>query len=217
MGEVVKLRTKMTRDEFKSLVGKIVGDCKAIAQQYIESWEPVDSDWKTVEGAAYLRLSTDQQVSVEKGSLEQQIYIAISEAVSRSKSEKVNYRIVKFHIEPGITARHDKRPEFIKLQAGIQAGKFRFVIFKELARIARETDIWKRFFKLCIDTECEIFIRGFPFNPNDPSQIFQLDIMAAFAEYESNQTSKRLKENIFSAMVHSGKFNTTHQFWDLIL
>ena len=41
-------------------------------------WQPVDPSWDTINGAAYLRLSTDQQVSVEKGSLEQQIYIAIS-------------------------------------------------------------------------------------------------------------------------------------------
>ncbi len=214
MGEL-RLRTAMTREDFKSLVAKIIQDCKVLGQKYVENWEPVNPEWETVRGAAYLRLSTDQQVSVEKGSLEQQIYIAISEAVSRSKTEKVNFRIVRFHIEPGITGRHDNRPEFIRLQNGIQDGKYRFVIFKELARIARETDIWKRFFKLCIEKECDLFIRGFPFNPNDPSQIFQLDIMAAFAEYESNQTSKRLKENIFSAMVHSGKFNTTHQFLGL--
>ena len=110
---VLAIKPKMTRDEFKRLVARIVEDCKTLAQQYIETWQPVDPTCSTINGAAYLRLSTDQQVSVEKGSLEQQIYIAISEAITRSNAHKVNYKITKFYIEPGITGRHDKRPGFI--------------------------------------------------------------------------------------------------------
>lgn len=97
------------------------------------------------------------------------------------------------------------------MMAEIKNGKFKFAIFKELARVARETEIWKRFFNLCIKVECEIFIRGFPFNPNDPTQILQLDILSAFAAYESNQNSKRVRESHFSAMSTSGKFNSTHK------
>ena len=58
----------------------------------------------------YLRLSDDSQVAVERGSLEQQIHIAISEAQYRSEQEKVNYRITEFYIEPGITGTHGNRP-----------------------------------------------------------------------------------------------------------
>ena len=200
----------ISREEFKQSLKKIVDDCRIIAHNYVKNWKPFNKEWETIEGAAYLRLSTDDQVAVEKGSLEQQIYISISESEIRSKAQKTNYKITRFFIEPGITGKHDKRPEFISLQSEIKKGIYDFVIFKEIARIARETAIWKKFFKLCQDKEAEICIRGFPFNPNDPTQIFQLDIMAAFAEYESNQTSKRIKENNFSAMMTSGKFNSTH-------
>lgn len=202
--------SRVTRAEFQETVSKVVDDCELIAQNYIKNWEPMNKEWDTIEGAAYLRLSTDDQVAVEKGSLEQQVYIAISEAEIRSKAQKTNYRINKFFIEPGITGKHDKRPQFLGLRREISRGKIEFVIFKEIARIARETSIWKQFFKLCQEKEVEICIRGFPFNPNDPTQTFQLDIMAAFAEYESNQTSKRIKENNFSAIMTSGKFNSTH-------
>ncbi len=64
----------------------------------------------TREGAVYLRLSDDTQVAVERGSLEQQIHIAISEAVYRSEQERMNYRITEFYIEPGITGTHGNRP-----------------------------------------------------------------------------------------------------------
>jgi DNA invertase Pin-like site-specific DNA recombinase len=199
----------------KKLITKVIIDCENLAQKYIETWSPVDRTWDTVEGCAYLRLSTEDQVLVEKGSLEQQVNIAISEAVIRSNSDKINYKISEFFIEAGITGRHDRRPEFNKMNRGIKKGVYKFCIIKEIARIARESQIWKRFFNLCIDKECKIIVRSFPFNPNDPTQILQLDILAAFAEYESNQISKRTKESNFSAMVTSGKFNSTHKILGL--
>ena len=57
---------------------------------------------------------------------------------------------------------------------------------------------------------CEIVIRGLPFNPNDPQQVHQLDQLALNAEYESKQTGKRTKETNHSALIYSGKLNSTH-------
>ena len=50
----------------------------------------------------------------------------------------------------------------------------------------------KRFFRLCQKYDCEICIRGLPFNPNDPASILQLDQLAAFAEFESRTASLSL-------------------------
>jgi DNA invertase Pin-like site-specific DNA recombinase len=193
----------------------IVAHCHDLAQKYIETWKPLNATWETVEGCAYLRLSTDEQVAVEKGSLEQQVNISIAEALARSSGDQINYKITQFFIEPGVTGRNDNRPEFTRMKHEIEVGKYKFVIFKEIARIAREVTIWKTFFKLCVDRDCRIFIRNFWMNPNDPAQIFQLDILAAFAEYESNQTSRRIRESTFSAMASSGKFNSTKQILGL--
>lgn len=201
----------LAHSQKKALIQQIIQDCRTIADNYIKNWTPVNKEWPTVDGCSYLRLSDDKQVAVEKGSLEQQIHIAISEAIIRSKSDEINYQITKFFIEPGITGTHDKRPEFHAMRREISKGHHKFIVFKELARITREVMIWKKFFLLCIEKDCEIFIRGLPINPNDPTQILQLDILAAFAEYESNQISKRTRESNFSAMLTSGKFNSTHQ------
>lgn len=194
----------------KNQIEEVVKTCRQIAEDYLKNWKPVDKSWEVVEGCAYLRLSTEDQVVVEKGSLEQQVHIAINEAANRSTSDQLNYKISHFFIEPGFTGRDDKRPEFQTLRLGIRKKRYRFVVIKEIARIARDASLWKEFFNLCIANHCEIMIRGFPFNPNDPTQILQLDILAAFAAYESNQNSKRLRESVFSAMVNSGKFNATH-------
>jgi site-specific DNA recombinase len=200
---------KMTGVERRSQIKLIVEECRRIGLDYVGKWKPTNSQWETVDGCAYLRLSTEDQVLVEKGSLEQQIHIAVQEVQIRSQSDATNYRITKFFIEPGVTGRHDNRPEFSAMKQEIERGKHHFVVFKELARIAREVTIWKEFFKLCNSKGTAIFIRNFPINPNDPTQILQLDILAAFAEYESNQTSRRVRESNFSAMLTSGKFNTT--------
>ena len=119
----------------------------------------------------------------------------------------MNYRITDFYIEPGITGTHDNRPEFIRLQHNIRIGQHKFVIFKEISRLVRDLEIWKRFFRLCQSHDCEICLRGLPFNPNDPASILQLDQLASYAEFESRTTSKRIKESNHSALITSGKFN----------
>ncbi len=200
-------RKRLNHKEIKALVLKVVADCRGLADQHIKNWQPVNKEWQTIEGAVYLRLSDDTQVAVERGSLEQQIHIAISEAQYRSEQEKVNYRITEFYIEPGITGTHGNRPEFIRLQHNISCKNHSFVIFKEIARLVRDLEIWKRFFRLCQSHDCEICIRGLPFNPNDPASILQLDQLAAFAEFESRTTSKRIRESNHSALLTSGKFN----------
>ena len=201
-------KKRMNHKEMKALVLKVVADCRGLAEQHIKSWQPFDKNWQTLEGAVYLRLSDDTQVAVERGSLEQQIHIAISEAQYRSEQERMNYRITEFYIEPGITGTHGNRPEFIRLQHSISCKRHSFVIFKEISRLVRDLEIWKRFFRLCQKHDCEICLRGLPFNPNDPASILQLDQLAAFAEFESRTTSKRIRESNHSALLTSGKFNT---------
>lgn len=200
---------KQTSADQKVIIERVIADCEAVVTSYVGKWKPFNEQWPTVEGCAYLRLSSDQQVAVEKGSLEQQVNIAISEVSIRSNSDQMNYKITNFYIEPGLTGRNDDRPQFSKMKRAIRKKKHKFVVFKEIARIARDGRIWREFFELCIDNDAEIFIRGLPINPNDPAQIFQLGLMASFAEYESNQISKRTRESNFSAMVSSGKFNGT--------
>ena len=201
-------RKKLNHKEMKALVLKVVADCRGLAEEHIRNWQPVNEEWQTLEGAVYLRLSDDTQVAVERGSLEQQIHIAISEAQHRSEQERMNYRITEFYIEPGVTGTHGNRPEFIRLQQNISLKQHGFVIFKEISRLVRDLEIWKRFFRLCQQYDCEICIRGLPFNPNDPASILQLDQLAAFAEFESRTTSKRIRESNHSALLTSGKFNT---------
>lgn len=194
----------------KSLrISEIVSHCEAIAQKYTRDWK-INPEWPVIESAAYIRLSTDEQVDVDNGSLEQQIHIAVDEAKTRSFNLSKNYKIVQFFIEPGVSGRFDKRIKFQELRMGIEYGSFKAVFIKEVSRIARATEIWKNFFRQCQSKKCEIVIRGLPFNPNDPAGILNLDMLAAYAEYESNNTQKRIQESVYSALLRNGKLNSTH-------
>lgn len=209
------LGRKLTAKEKKSLIAEIVQGCRQLADGLVSGWKPINREWPVVTGCAYLRLSHDDQVLVEKGSLEQQIHILWEEALVRSHQDKINYRISNFFIEPGVTGTHDRRPQFQTMFSEIKRGKHKFVLFKELSRIHRQSHLWKIFFQTCIKIGCHVFIRGFPLNPNDPTQILQLDILAAFAEYESSVNSKRVRETNYSALVSSGKLNSTRKILGL--
>jgi DNA invertase Pin-like site-specific DNA recombinase len=201
---------RLSREEKRALIAKVITDCKDIAERYVNDWKPVDATWSTIEGAAYLRLSTDQQVMVEKGSLEQQVNIAASEAEIKSRENKINYRIVRYFIEPGITGKSDKRPEFSLMREGISKGLYRFIVTKELSRIARDNSIWHAFMDTCLKMNCELVVRNLRINPRDPTQRIMFDQLASMASFESALTSKRQMESNHTRLIVSKRLNSTH-------
>jgi DNA invertase Pin-like site-specific DNA recombinase len=207
----MKVKLTRTAKETRQLVNEVVLQCRTLHEKYKAEWKPINDSWETVAGSAYLRLSDPKQVLVELGSMIQQLHMAIDEVITRSKSDHVNYKIGTLYIDAGISGRHEVRAEFQKLKAEIAEGHHAFVVFKEISRIARDGGIWKEFFKLCIANDCQIFVRGLPFNPNDPGAVLQLDIYSSMAEYESRVTSRRIKLSVASALENSGKFNSTKQ------
>jgi len=201
----------LTRSEEKVLLDLAVGRCRDIANQYSRDWKPIDPSWPTVTGCAYIRLSTETQCLVEDGSLIQQVHIVVQEMSRRSYQDKVNYRIDKFYVDAALSGQLDDRPEFLLMESNIKKKRHGFVIIKELPRISRNAVRFKRFFQTAHAAECTMVIPGFPINPNDPASVLQLDIMASVSEYEAKNTAKRVRENVHSAMINSGKFNSTHR------
>jgi hypothetical protein len=136
-------KEKLTKEDRKRAVNAAVARCHEVANEIIRNWKPLNSAWAIIDGCVYIRLSTDEQVIVERGSLEQQIFIAVSEAIDRSKHDQINYRISRFYIEPGITARNDRRPIFQEMKHKIANRMHGFIVIKEISRLSRELGIWK--------------------------------------------------------------------------
>lgn len=204
-------RQKRTRAEEKILIAKMVSQCRERAAVLMKGWSVIDKSWPIKKGSAYIRLSTEDQVLVDGGSLEQQVNLAFEEAVIRSKEDQINYQITEIFIDAGISGQTNERAELQRLDAKIQKSGVAFVIVKDPARVFRHADFFAGFFERCNKAGCEIMFKGLPMNPNDPNDVLRLRMLAAFAEYEARNTSKRVRENVYAAMEYNGKFNATHK------
>lgn len=204
-------KKKLTRAEEKLLISKMVQVCQDRANELMKKWKPLNKSWPTKKGGAYIRLSTEHQVLVEGGSLEQQINQAFDEMIARSKEDQINYQIVMVFIDAAISGQTDDRADFRRLQLHVKKGKLDFVIIKDVARLFRHAFLFSQFFEGCISVGCEVMFKGLPVNPNDPNDVLKLRMLAAIAEFEARNTSKRVRENVYSAMVHNGKFNSTQK------
>lgn len=204
-------KQKLTRADEKLLILQMIELCQSRAAQLMAAWKVVDKTWPTKNGSAYIRLSTEDQVLVAGGSLEQQINLAFEDVARRSQDEQINYRIVEVFIDAGISGQTDNRPELQRLQSLIRRQKFSFVAMKDMTRIFRHAVLFSLFFEECNKAGCEVMFKGFPINPNDPNDVLRLRFHAAMAEYEARNTSKRVRENVYSAMLYNGKFNSTHK------
>ncbi|MSP19166.1 MAG: recombinase family protein [Bdellovibrionales bacterium] len=144
--------------------------------------------------------------------MEQQVNLVFEEAIIRSKDDQVNYRIVEVFIDAAISGQTDICFEFRRLDVKIKRGEFSFVIIKDVARAFRHGLFFAIFFESCNQVGCEVMFKGLPMNPNDPNDVLRLRMLAAFADYEARNTSKRVRENVYSAMVYNGKFNSQNSW-----
>src|SRR5690606_25330362 len=113
-------KKKLTRAEEKLLITKMVQLCQDRAAELMRKWRPLDKAWPTKKGGAYIRLSTEDQVLVGGGSLEQQVNQAFEEMIVRSKEDQINYQIVIVFIDAAISGQTDDRAEFRRLQFQVQ-------------------------------------------------------------------------------------------------
>ena len=199
-----------SRQEEKLLLDVALKKCKTLSQKYIDEWVPINKSWSTVEGCVYIRLSTEQQCLVDDGSLIQQAHIMVEEMRRLSKLDQINYRITHFYIDAGISGQIEDRPQFLLMRKNIKKKKHGFAGFKELARASRNALLVIEITTECHAAGCRLVIPNFPINLNDPTSVFQLNLMAAVGQYEASNTSKRVRENVYSAMINGGKFNATH-------
>ncbi len=95
------MKTKYSVTEKNEIFAKAVADCEELAKEYIQEWKPINKSWEIIDGVAYVRVSDFKQVIKDKGSMLQQVNIAVQEANTRSHREGINFRIIRFEIEPG--------------------------------------------------------------------------------------------------------------------
>ena len=186
----------------------ILRECQKIAQNYINTWKPVDESWPVDLGAVYVRLSTSEQAEVQHGSLENQVHSAFEESKRRSYESRINFKISHVFIESPSSGTRRDRKEFIRLQEHIKQGDCKFIATKEVSRLARNVGIWEEFINLCESRTCRLLIPGLP-SDGSPATYTFLRLLAVISQSEVEQTKHRIRTSVKISM-QQGKFNSTH-------
>ena len=165
-----------------------------VAQSHIKNWTPVKKEWATVSGVAFVRSATGAQNGANELALIGQIRTLISEVISRAIDVKVNYKITKFVIADGLSARSSLL--FDLIEDHIATGLYSFVAIKDISRLARDVSKLEAIYAKCSKNNCEIIAGGLPFSPVDSSIGFHLKMAEIISQNKAAINSQRVRNDI---------------------
>lgn len=141
--------------------------------------------------AAYIRVSTDEQA--DHGN-------SLSEQEERLKAYCVamGWEQPKLFIDDGYSAKNLKRPAIQKLIENVEKNKFDVVITAKLDRLCRNLLELLQFVKLLEDHDCNYVSSSEGFDTTTAAGKMVLQILGAFAEFERERISERVKDNMLS-------------------
>lgn len=145
----------------------------------------------SVRVAAYIRVSTDEQA--DHGN-------SLSEQEERLKAYCVamGWEKPKLFIDDGYSAKNLKRPAIQKLIENVGKNKFDVVITAKLDRLCRNLLELLQFVKLLEDHNCNYVSSSEGFDTTTAAGKMVLQILGAFAEFERERISERVKDNMLS-------------------
>jgi DNA invertase Pin-like site-specific DNA recombinase len=159
----------------------------------------------TVRVALYTRVSTDNQLRSDEGSLETQEARLRSAVDSRGPGN----RIVRVHREEGASGKNLDRPELGRLVRGIEAGEIDLVMVTRLDRLSRSLLDFLELHKLFEAHGVEMLSLNESFDTTSYFGRAMLKILLVFAELEREQTADRTRVAL-AARAERGLWNGGH-------
>ena len=154
----------------------------------------------------YARVSTDKEE--QRSSLEHQVqyYTAFIQ-------EKPQWTLVPGYIDEGLSGTSAcRRDSFLRMIRDGAAGRFDFIITKEISRFSRSTLDSIRYTRELLDHNVGVLFQNDNINTVDPDSEFRLTIMAGVAQDEVRKLSQRLKFG-FRQAVKNGRVLGNSQLW----
>jgi site-specific DNA recombinase len=143
----------------------------------------------------YLRVSTEEQVRIQDGSLVSQRQRLEEYVEGQNRREPGWGSIVGVYCEEGRSAKDMNRPEFQKLLSDIRSGHVNMVLATELSRLSRSIkdfcEIWELFKKYNVGF---VTLRESIDTSNAAGQMMVFNLIN-FAQYERMQTAERISAN----------------------
>lgn len=145
----------------------------------------------------YARVSTDQQVSVQNGSLDTQIdllqkYVELKDSTSQGEE----WKAVAIYREEGESGKNVDRPQYQRMVGDIENGKIDAVICARIDRVSRSLLDFYQFHEFLNQHEGTFISLHENWDTSTAIGRFALTISLATAQLERERTSERTKEKM---------------------
>lgn len=154
----------------------------------------------------YARVSTDK--SEQLNSLENQV-----QYYTELIQSKPNWIYIPGYIDEGISGTSTKkRDSFLRMIRDAKAGRFDFIITKEISRFSRSTLDSIQYTQELLEHDVGVLFQNDNINTMDPDSEFRLTIMAGVAQDEVRKLSERLKFG-FNQAIKNGHVLGNDKLW----
>ena len=154
----------------------------------------------------YARVSTDKDEQLN--SLENQV-----QYYTQFIQEKRNWTYVQGYVDEGISGTSTKkRDSFNRMIADAKAGRFDFIITKEISRFSRSTLDSIQYTQELLEHDVGVLFQNDSINTLDSDSEFRLVVMAGVAQDEVRKLSERLKFG-FRQAIKNGHVLGNDKLW----
>lgn len=154
----------------------------------------------------YARVSTDKDEQLNSLENQVQYYTELIQS-------KPNWTYVEGYVDEGISGTSTKkRDSFNRMIADAKAGRFDFIITKEISRFSRSTLDSIRYTQELLEHDVGVFFQNDNINTLDPDSEFRLVVMAGVAQDEVRKLSDRLKFG-FRQAIKNGHVLGNDKLW----
>ncbi len=154
----------------------------------------------------YARVSTDKNEQIN--SLENQV-----QYYTQFIQEKPNWTYVQGYVDEGISGTSTKkRDSFNRMIADAKAGRFDFIITKEISRFSRSTLDSIQYTQQLLEHDVGVLFQNDNINTLDSDSEFRLVVMAGVAQDEVRKLSERLKFG-FRQAIKNGHVLGNDKLW----
>ncbi len=154
----------------------------------------------------YARVSTDKDEQLN--SLENQV-----QYYTELIHSKPNWTYVEGYIDEGISGTSTKkRDSFLRMIADAKAGRFDFIITKEISRFSRSTLDSIKYTQELLEHDVGVLFQNDNINTLDSDSEFRLVVMAGVAQDEVRKLSERLKFG-FRQAIKNGHVLGNDRLW----
>lgn len=154
----------------------------------------------------YARVSTDKDEQINSLENQVQYYTELIQG-------KHNWIFVPGYVDEGISGTSTKkRDSFLRMIADAKAGRFDFIITKEISRFSRSTLDSIKFTQELLEHDVGVLFQNDNINTLDSDSEFRLVVMAGVAQDEVRKLSERLKFG-FRQAIKNGHVLGNDKLW----